>query len=262
MSGPEHMTVDELAREAGTTTRNVRNYQTLGLLPPPTMVGRVGHYDEGHLARLRLVAHLQGQGFSLGAIAALLRAWEEGRDLADVLGFEQALTAPWSEEAPEVVSAEELLELFPEAAADPDLAARAVELGLIVPEAGAFRLPSPSLVRVGAELVDVGVPLAATHDEVATLRADMARIAGRFVALFERHVWQPFAEAGMPAERLPEVTESLRRLRPLAAIAVKAVLAQAMEEAVAASTALRAAPLPTETDPNPRPHPLQEEAAR
>ena len=101
---------------------------------------------------------------------------------------------------------------------------------------------------------------------MAALRADMARVAGRFVALFERHVWEPFAEAGMPAERLPEVTESLRRLRPLAAIAVKAVLAQAMEEAVAASTALRAGPVPadvpTEADPNPRPHHLQEGAPR
>ncbi len=256
------MTVDELAQKAGTTTRNVRNYQTLGLLPPPTMVGRVGHYDEGHLARLRLVDRLQGQGFSLSGIAALLRAWEEGRDLGDVLGFEEALTAPWSEEQPQVVSAEELLELFPEAAADPDLAARGVELGLIVPEAGGFRLPSPSLVRVGAELVDVGVPLAATHEEVAALRADMARIAGRFVALFERHVWEPFVEAGMPAERLPEVTDSLRRLRPLAAISVKAVLSQAMEEAVAASTALRAGPVPTETDHNPHPHQPRKGVAR
>lgn len=236
----ERFTVDELARRAASTTRNVRNYQTLGLLHPPTMVGRVGYYDDGHLARLRLVARLQEQGFSLGGIAELLRAWEEGRGLADVLGFEQALTAPWSEEKPEVVSAQELLELFPEAGEDPALAARAIELGLIVPEADGFRLPSPSLVRAGAELVDVGVPLAATQDEVAALRADMGRVAARFVALFERYVWEPFAEAGMPADQLPHVTEALRRLRPLAAVAVQAVLARAMEQAVAESTALQA----------------------
>jgi DNA-binding transcriptional MerR regulator len=248
VSVSERITVDELARRAGTTTRNVRNYQTLGLLPPPTMAGRVGHYDEGHLARLRIVARLQRQGFSLSAIAALLQAWEDGRGLADVLGFEQVLTEPWNEEAPEVVSAEELLGLFPEAADDPTLTARAVELGLLVPEGDAFRLPSPSLVRAGAELVDVGVPLAVTQDEVAALRADMGRVAARFVALFEHHVWEPFAAAAMPAERLPEVTDALRRLRPLAAIAVKATLAQAMEEAVAASTAMQSGL--TQSDPN------------
>ena len=234
------MTIDELARRAGASTRNVRNYQTLGLLPPPTMEGRLGYYDEGHLARLRLIARLQRQGYSLGAIGGLLRAWEEGRGLADVLGFEQALTAPWSDEAPEVVSAQELAELFPEAVEDPALAARAVELGLVVPEGDSFRLPSPSLVRAGAELVDVGVPLAATQDEVVALRADMARVAARFVRLFERYVWEPFAEAGAPGDQLLEVTQALRRMRPLASVAVNAVLARAMEEAVAASTALQA----------------------
>ncbi len=248
MSGSEPITVDELARRAGTTTRNVRNYQTLGLLPPPTMAGRVGHYGEGHLARLRVIARLQDRGFSLSAIAALLQAWEDGRGLADVLGFEQVLTEPWSEEPAEVISAEELLRLFPEAAEEPALAARAVELGLVVPEDDAFRLPSPSLVRAGAELVDVGVPLAVTQEEVADLRADMARVAARFVALFEHHVWEPFAAAGMPAERLPEVTDALRRVRPLAAIAVRATLAQAMEEAVAASTALQAGLAQTDGD--------------
>jgi len=259
---PEPITVDELARRAGTTTRNVRNYQTLGLLPPPTMAGRVGHYDEGHLARLRLIARLQSQGFSLGAIAALLQAWEEGRGLSEVLGFEQMLTAPWGEEVAEVVSAEELLELFPEVAEDPALAARAVELGLVVPEEGAFRLPSPSLVRAGAELVDVGVPLAATQDEVAALRSEMARVAARFVALFERHVWEPFAADGMPAERLPGVTDALRRLRPLAAIAVKAALARAMEEAVAASTALQSTVEPADSDSPPHLRHMSEGAGR
>jgi hypothetical protein len=92
-------------------------------------------------------------------------------------------------------------------------------------------------LQVGAELVAVGVPLSVTQDEVAALRDEMARVAGRFVGLFERYVWAPFAEAGMPAERLGDVTDALRRLRPLAAIAVRATLAQAMEEATTSSTA-------------------------
>ena len=233
----ERMTIDVLAQRAGTTSRNVRNYQTVGLLPPPTVVGRVGYYDEGHLARLRLIAQLQGQGFSLAGIAELLRAWEQGRSLADVLGFEQALTAPWSDEEPQVMSAQELARLFPEALANPVLALRGLELGLIEPEGDHFRVPSPSLLRVGAELVAAGVPLAVTQDEMALLRADMERIATRFVQLFDRYVWQPFAEAGMPADRLPQVTDALRRTRPLASMAVNALLAQAMEKQSAASTA-------------------------
>ncbi|HEV2068485.1 MAG TPA: MerR family transcriptional regulator, partial [Acidimicrobiales bacterium] len=158
-SRPDRMTIDDLGQAAGCTTRNIRNYQTLGLLPPPSIVGRVGYYDQGHLARLRLVDRLQGQGFSLAAIIELLRAWEHGRSLGEVLGFEQALTAPWSDEEPERVSASELLERFPEAGQDPALALRAVELGLIEPDGDGFRVPSPSLLQAGVELVAAGVPL-------------------------------------------------------------------------------------------------------
>ena len=100
--GPDDsMTIDELARRAGCTTRTVRNYQTLGLVPSPTLTGRVGRYGEAHLGRLRLIARLLEQGFSLGGIRGLLEAWEQGRSLGAVLGFEQALTAPWSDEEPE-----------------------------------------------------------------------------------------------------------------------------------------------------------------
>jgi DNA-binding transcriptional MerR regulator len=94
------MTVDELARKAGTTTRNVRSYQTRGLLPPPEVIGRTGYYDESHLVRLGYIDRLQQRGFSLAAIRDLLAAWDEGRTLDDVLGFEEALNAPWSDEKP------------------------------------------------------------------------------------------------------------------------------------------------------------------
>ncbi|HYX44158.1 MAG TPA: hypothetical protein VE760_03880, partial [Acidimicrobiales bacterium] len=182
------------------------------------------------------IAHLQDRGFSLAAIRDLLTAWEEGRSLSDVLGFEDALTAPWTDEAPGRVDADELRRLFPAIEDEPNFVRRAVDLGLLEPEGDGWRVPSPTLLRVGAELVAVGIPLAAVLDEHALLSFDMARIAERFVALFEHHVWEPFVMAGLPSERLPEVTDALLRVRPAAAAAVKAVLGQAMEAAVAAST--------------------------
>src|SRR6266849_3788885 len=121
-------TIDELARKAGTTTRNIRSYQTKGILPPPRMVGRVGYYSEGHLARLKYTASLQERGFSLAAIGCLLTAWEEGRSLQDVLGFEEALTAPWSDEVPEPFTRERLEELFPEILQDESLVRRVLDL--------------------------------------------------------------------------------------------------------------------------------------
>ena len=229
------MTIDELSRVSGVTSRNIRAYQTRGLLPPPRVEGRVGYYDDGHLARLRYVNNLQERGFSLAAIQALLDAWDEGRDLTDVLGFEEALTAPWSDETPERVPLDRLLEMFPEAADDDTLLTRSIELGLLVPVGDELEAPSPRLLHIGAELVAAGIPLPAVLDEYERLVTDAARIAARFVELFEANVWEPFAAAGLPAERLSEVTEALQRVRPLATAAMEVTLARAMERAVADS---------------------------
>ncbi len=80
------MTIEELGERAGITTRTIRSYQTIGMLGPPRKVGRVGYYDDGHLQRLETIGRLMQRGFSLAAIAALLRAHERGQTLAEVLG--------------------------------------------------------------------------------------------------------------------------------------------------------------------------------
>src|SRR5262245_18761759 len=85
------LTIDELARGAGSKVSTIRLYQQRGLLPPPAIEGRVGFYDDAHLARLRFVADLQSRGFSFAAIRELAESWESGRDLGAVLGVERAL---------------------------------------------------------------------------------------------------------------------------------------------------------------------------
>lgn len=78
--------IDDLARAAGTTVRNVRAYQDRGLLPPAARRGRALLYDDRHLDRLRLVASLLERGYSLAAIQDLTRAWDQGQSLGAVLG--------------------------------------------------------------------------------------------------------------------------------------------------------------------------------
>jgi DNA-binding transcriptional MerR regulator len=233
------MTIDALSRRTGITARNIRAYQTRGLVPPPRMVGRVGYYDEGHVARLNYIARLQQRGFSLAAIHDLLAGLEAGRSLADVIGFEEALTAPWSDEEPERFTSADLEALFGDI--EGATVRRAVNVGLLVPEGDAFTAPVPRLLRVGAELLAAGIPLDAALDEYVHLSRDMERIARRLVRLFEDNVWEPFVAAGLPVERLGEVTQALRRVRPTAFAAVQAVLAQEMERAVSDSAAKQAA---------------------
>ena len=88
-AGSSRLTVDELARAAGTTTRQVRALQTRGLLPHPELVGRTGYYDLDHLDRLRAILRLQAGGFSLAALETLMQAWSAGMTLGQVLGLQE-----------------------------------------------------------------------------------------------------------------------------------------------------------------------------
>lgn len=53
-------------------------------------------------------------------------------------------------------------------------------------------------------------------------------VAGRFTALFERTMWEPFVAAGLPADQIRPLTESLQRLSVLAEAVVDAVLRDAL----------------------------------
>jgi DNA-binding transcriptional MerR regulator len=66
------LTVTDLASLVGMTTRNIRAYQSRGLLFPPQIYGRKARYTAAHVARLQLIAPLQREGFTLAAIKRLL----------------------------------------------------------------------------------------------------------------------------------------------------------------------------------------------
>src|SRR5918995_2032990 len=100
------LTVEQLAYETGMSVRNIRNHQSRGLLPPPEVRARTGYYGPDHVARLRLIQEMQAEGFNLSAIERLIG--QHGADADRFVGLRQAVTAPFAEEAPEVLSREEL----------------------------------------------------------------------------------------------------------------------------------------------------------
>src|ERR671921_3041127 len=101
----EH-TIDELARETGMTVRNIRAHQSRGLLPPPEVRARTGYYGPEHVARLRLIRELQGNGYNLGAIKHLLGRADGSAE--DVLAVARALLAPFEDEQPEILDTADL----------------------------------------------------------------------------------------------------------------------------------------------------------
>ncbi len=231
---PEHergrddeWSVDEVARRAGTTVRNVRVYHERGLLPPPRREGRRAWYGPEHLRRLQLVLSMLARGYPTAAIRELLEALEDRRSVAEVLGFEEAPADPGETVEPRRLTVEEVGELFP--GADEGAFQRAVELEVFVQDGDTFVVPNPTLLDVGAELVAHGVPLEAVLEAAAEIHAATDRLAAVFVALFNDHVWRPFVDAGMPPEDLPAITEFLSRDRAVAVAVVGPALALAMQ---------------------------------
>jgi DNA-binding transcriptional MerR regulator len=221
------LTVDELAREAGTTVRNVRVYQDRGLLPPPERRGRVGLYGPDHLRRLRLVLRMLERGYPLAAIRELVEAWEERRDLGSVLGLEEAITAPYQAEGPRRETAARFRELL---GGDEVAATRALEIGLGRLDGDDVVIPNPRFFDVGLELLSEGFPPRAMVEVAAGIARSMDDVARMCVTFVNEYLWRDFEAAGMPVADAERVAGIIQRMRPRAQAAADAALAEAMEK--------------------------------
>src|SRR5690349_23579251 len=96
--------IDDLARLAGTTTRNIRVYRDRGLLHPPLRVGRLALFNDTHLTRLRLITSLLDRGYNIAHVHEMLSAWEQGKGVGELLGLESAIVGSWATEKPERMS--------------------------------------------------------------------------------------------------------------------------------------------------------------
>ncbi len=210
----EELTIDELARETGMTVRNIRSHATRGLLQPPVVRARTGYYGPDHVARLKLIQELQGNGYNLAAIKHLV-ARTGGRSSEDVLTFARSLLSPYEPEQPEIAEADELVERF--GPLDEKTIAKALKLGVVVDIGeGKYEIPSPTLLRGGDALVDLGVPI----DKVLSILEHASRqtdsIAERFVGLYMDKLWDP------------DAAETLDELRRLASDVVMTLFHQRM----------------------------------
>ena len=224
-------TIDELSREAGVTARNIRAYQDKGILSPPLIRGRTGIYSNEHLSRLRMIISLLDRGYTAASIRELLHGIEEGVGIQELIGVENAVISPWSNEESVVVSMAELGLMFG-SSLTPEAVMKAVQLGLFKLEGTDIRISSMSTMKAGAELTKLGIPLLDMLDIISMMRENVERVANEMVKLVADNVLEPFDEGELPPkDELPRIAELIWRLRPLAEIAVKAELARAMENA-------------------------------
>lgn len=218
-SSEAELTVEQLAYETGMSVRNIRNHQSRGLLPPPEVRARVGYYGPEHVARLRLIQEMQAEGFKLAAISRLIG--EHGEDADRFVGLRQAITAPFTTEAPEVYERAELVEKF--GTDDDRLVEKAKKLGLLVDLGGErYEAPSPALLRAAEEVMGMGIELPDALAAIEKLTRNAQSSARTFVDLFVEQVWKPFDDAGRPEEGWEEIIAAIGRLRPLAFDALNA----------------------------------------
>jgi DNA-binding transcriptional MerR regulator len=234
MGRRKRMTIDELAHDVGVSSRNIRYYQTRGLLPPPKVEGRTGYYERSHVERLRLIQELQAEGLNLQAIGWLLGG-SAGVSSEEVRRLKRAVLDGWATEKPFEVSTEALARGLDVEDPDDALVARATELGLIEPtdDEDVWRVRLPGVLAAGAEIRDLGAGLARLLDVMEVMRESATRVAEEFVALFDEAVLEPWDTRGRPDEEWPDIREAVERMRPLAGEAVISVFGQVMAEAVA-----------------------------
>ncbi|WP_346923835.1 heavy metal-responsive transcriptional regulator [Rothia sp. (in: high G+C Gram-positive bacteria)] len=74
------MQIGELAEAAGTTTKTLRYYESIGLLPPPNRTPNgYRDYPENILSRLDFIRRGQHAGLSLAHIGEILRIRDNGQ---------------------------------------------------------------------------------------------------------------------------------------------------------------------------------------
>ena len=234
--GREYRT-EELAERAGITVRTLRFYRERKLLQPPRREGRIAWYGEGHLSRLRTIAALLDRGHTLGGIAELISAFESGRDVrgaAELLGLEETLAKPWSEETPVRITPEELADRFA-GEVSPENLATSIDMGYVAVEGEEFIHVSRRLLDASSKLVARGVPLAAVLAAAREVRAHADDLAELFTALIREHVLADVMEASpgeLSGEQVERLTDALEQLRPVSMEVLEAEVAMAMDRRV------------------------------
>jgi hypothetical protein len=174
--------VDQLAEASGLSVDTIRFYQS-------RRDGRVGWYDDEHIARLDRIRDLQAKGFTLSTIRRLLNGELDAADEALVAAVSDTGRAD-----EDVFGIEELARRSGIPAA---LLQTASDEGLLAPEWGGFTDEDVDAAKAALALLEQGVPvtdllaLAKTYHKAARVAAERA------VELFDGYVRKPLRAQGL-----------------------------------------------------------------
>lgn len=222
--------IEELARLAGSTTRNIRVYRDRGLLHPPLRVGRIVLFNDTHLTRLRLITSMLDRGYTIAHVHEMLNAWEQGKDIGDVLGLENAIAGSWATEKSERMPVARARELVDDDAAFD----RLCDNGLIKLAGEDAIILRPKLIEAFNDIRRYGIGIDTLIDVHERVLPHVDAISSILVQAGVDHL----AHRIKPGEPLPADTEvaelitMLVRFRTQAVAAVTATLAVSIESTI------------------------------
>ncbi len=222
--------IDDLARLADTTTRNIRVYRDRGLLPPPRRVGRIALFNDTHLTRLRLITSMLDRGYTIAHVKEMVSAWEDGKNLGDVLGLESAIAGTWATEKSDTVPLADAQRHIN----DEQAFTRLVALQLIRVDGEQAVITRPTLIDAFTEVRDYGIDLGKLidlHEQIVPL---IDQISGMLVRTGAEHVIDRIKPgAPLPADtEIAELITMLVRFRTQAVASVTATLASSIESTI------------------------------
>lgn len=227
------LTIDQLAATSGVPSRTIRYYQTKGVLPHPSRRSRSSSYGPEHVERLRLIGELQDRGLRLDAIRDVVRQFEEGGDsIQDWLGLGDRLRTSWSDQSPELLTRQALLERLGQTGVEGSSAVADLEEAGLISRApdhpDTFVVTAPGLLEINRRLADAGIDLPTALGAERIVRRRLSKLADEMVKHFSERAGRGFAASNTPAD----LARASDALRVLGVEAVQLVFTQEMQRAL------------------------------
>jgi DNA-binding transcriptional MerR regulator len=231
--------IDDLARRAGTTTRNVRVYQESGLLPRPQRRGRAAIYTDKHLNHLQAIIRLLSEGFTVKHILKFLTGLQRGEGLVEVLDLTdlgELVTEPWSHPVSQTMTRAQLEAHLGHLEAT--TVRRLIAIGIIEPadDGGSYLVLDRRLIDDFAKLVSRGIPLPAILETTAAVDRKLDEAARALSGAAHAEVVRQRGTGWYPADdvELAWAADLIDVMRRVARRSAHASLDRALDEAARA----------------------------
>lgn len=192
--------IDDLSHETGVPSRTIRFYNTQGLLPPPTMQGRVAYYNQEHLLVLNIIKELkEQQNLPLDVIKQLLEIRAQRGDVEMNLALKQRVLRPLTSTGQDVKLTRE--ELMQQTGATKEQIDELARQGLLFPvaieESQQFTGDDVLLLQLYQHLTRLGLPLALP----SLIRFQLRQLVRSEMVAYEQHLFSHWRAIGLPPEQ-------------------------------------------------------------